>query len=132
MSYQPEHENQQSETVTSEEVRQSLLAQLDATRQAIEVLSEEELKAISGGTLRRAYSEADLALLARPQGRDHTPSLQRVHSSPALPLYHEDTSFLYHAAPSSPASSSSSSLSDEIVHAGWSPDNPLSRAKGQL
>jgi hypothetical protein len=49
MSNQPENENQQIEIVNSEEVRQSILAEIDATRQAIAELSEEELAEVAGG-----------------------------------------------------------------------------------
>ena len=47
MSNQPENENQQ--TITTEEVRQYLLDELDASQQAVVELSEEELETISGG-----------------------------------------------------------------------------------
>jgi hypothetical protein len=47
MFNQPENENQQS--VTPEEVRQSLLAELDASKQAIEELSDEQLEEVDGG-----------------------------------------------------------------------------------
>ena len=46
MSDQPENGNQQ--TITPEEVRQALLTELDASKQAIEALSDEELEAITG------------------------------------------------------------------------------------
>jgi hypothetical protein len=49
MSHQPEHENQQPQVMTPEEVRQSLLTELEANQQAITELSEEELEAIAGG-----------------------------------------------------------------------------------
>jgi hypothetical protein len=49
MSNQPENENQQIEIVNSEEVRQSILAEIDATRQTIAELSEEELAEVAGG-----------------------------------------------------------------------------------
>jgi hypothetical protein len=47
MSNQSEHENQQ--TMTPEEVRQSLLAEIDATKQAIAELSNEQLEEVVGG-----------------------------------------------------------------------------------
>jgi hypothetical protein len=47
MSDQPENDIQQSST--REEVRQSLLAEIDASKQAITDLSDEELEAIAGG-----------------------------------------------------------------------------------
>ncbi len=49
MSNQSETEMPLSETASLENVRQFLLADLNATRQAISELSEEELEAISGG-----------------------------------------------------------------------------------
>ena len=47
MTNQPENENQQ--TVTPEEVRQSLLAELEASQQAISELNDEELEEVAGG-----------------------------------------------------------------------------------
>ncbi len=47
MSDQRENENQQS--LTPEEVRQSLLAEIDATQQAIAELSNEQLEEVVGG-----------------------------------------------------------------------------------
>ena len=47
MSNQPENEIQPSSTL--EEVRQSLLAEIDASKQTITDLSDEELEAIAGG-----------------------------------------------------------------------------------
>ena len=54
MSNQEENENQQTEIMTPEEVRQSLLAEIDATRQAIAELSDEELADVSGAGLSTA------------------------------------------------------------------------------
>ena len=51
MSNQPENEHQQYETVTPEEVRQSLLAELEAGKQAIDELSDEQLEEVAGGSL---------------------------------------------------------------------------------
>ena len=47
MSNQPENEIQQ--TLTPEEMRQFLLAQVESSRQEIEELNEEELEAVAGG-----------------------------------------------------------------------------------
>jgi hypothetical protein len=49
MSNQPE--NEQTEIVTSEEVRQYVLAEIDATKQVIAELSDEELEEVAGGVL---------------------------------------------------------------------------------
>jgi hypothetical protein len=49
MSNQPEYENQQPETVTLEEVRQSILAEIEASKQAITELSDEQLEEVAGG-----------------------------------------------------------------------------------
>jgi hypothetical protein len=49
MSNQPENENQQY--VTPEEVRQFLLTELDASKQVIEELSDEQLEEVAGGGL---------------------------------------------------------------------------------
>ena len=51
MSDQPENEKQQSATVTSQELREVLLAELDASKQVIAELSEEQLEEIAGGGL---------------------------------------------------------------------------------
>jgi hypothetical protein len=51
MSNQPEHDNQQPETITSEEMRQSILAELEASKQEIAELSDEQLVEIAGGGL---------------------------------------------------------------------------------
>ncbi len=51
MSDQPENEMQQS--MSPEEMRQSLLAELDASQQAIAELSDEELEQVAGGALGR-------------------------------------------------------------------------------
>lgn len=48
MSNQPEHNNQQSETLTTEEVRQALLAELEASKRTIDELSDHQLEAIIG------------------------------------------------------------------------------------
>jgi hypothetical protein len=47
MSNQPE--NEQTEIMTPEEVRQYVLAEIDATKQVIAELSEEELEEVAGG-----------------------------------------------------------------------------------
>lgn len=47
MSNQPENENQQ--TVTPEEVREYLLAELEASKQTIAELSDEQLEEVAGG-----------------------------------------------------------------------------------
>ncbi len=49
MSNQPEYEEQQPQTATPEEVRQILLAELEASKQAIQELNEEQLGEIAGG-----------------------------------------------------------------------------------
>ena len=51
MSHQPQHENQQPETVTPEELRQSILAELETSKQEIVDLSDEQLMEIAGGIL---------------------------------------------------------------------------------
>ncbi len=49
MSNQPEHEKQQPEFPTPEEVRQVILDELEARQQIITTLSDEELTDIVGG-----------------------------------------------------------------------------------
>ena len=51
MSHQPEQENQQLETMTPQELRQSILAELEANQQVIAQLSDEQLAEIVGGTI---------------------------------------------------------------------------------
>jgi len=51
MSNQPEQENQQPETVTPQEIREAILADLEASKQAIAELSDKELEQITGGGL---------------------------------------------------------------------------------
>jgi hypothetical protein len=51
MSNQPENENQQSQTVTPQELREFLLAELEASKQAIAELSDEQMEIITGGAL---------------------------------------------------------------------------------
>ena len=55
MSNQSEHENQQS--LTPEEVRQSLLAEIDATKQAIAELSNEQLEEVVGGGILKTIGQ---------------------------------------------------------------------------
>jgi hypothetical protein len=59
MSNQPE--NEQTEIMTPEEVRQYVLAEIDATKQAIAELSEEELEEVAGG----AFAFSSLPSLSR-------------------------------------------------------------------
>ena len=49
MSNQAEHEHEPSQTLTPEELRQSLLSQIDATKEAVYALSDEEVEQIAGG-----------------------------------------------------------------------------------
>ena len=51
MSHQPQHENQQPETRTPEELRQFILTELEASKQEIVDLSDEQLMEIAGGFL---------------------------------------------------------------------------------
>jgi hypothetical protein len=74
MSNQPEYEyqDQQSETITPEEVRQALLAEIDASKRAIEELSDGQLETIVGaggciGCIDKVVDKGDAAL-ARKNG----------------------------------------------------------------
>jgi bacteriocin-like protein len=49
MSYQTEHEHSLSQIVRPEELRRSLLAEIETSQQVITELSDEELEEISGG-----------------------------------------------------------------------------------
>ena len=51
MSNQAEHEYELSQTLTAEEIRQSLLSQLDATKEAVYALSDEEVEQVTGGMI---------------------------------------------------------------------------------
>jgi hypothetical protein len=55
MSNQPDQKMQPSETLTSEEVRQSILAELEASKQEVAEISDEQLMEITGG---RFFSHA--------------------------------------------------------------------------
>ena len=59
MSNQPEHENQQPKSVTPEEVRQSILAELEASKQAITELSDEQLEEVAGGEFYGMFKETN-------------------------------------------------------------------------
>ena len=56
MSNQSEHENQQIETLTPDEVRQYLLTEIEATQKQITELSDEELEEVAGGIAGTSYS----------------------------------------------------------------------------
>ena len=56
MSNQSEHENQQIETPTPEEVREFLLTEIEAAQQQITELSDEQLEEIAGGIAGTQYS----------------------------------------------------------------------------
>jgi hypothetical protein len=55
MSNQPENEMQQSETITPQELREALLSELEASKQAIAELSDEQLEEIAGGAIGTVY-----------------------------------------------------------------------------
>ena|SRR5690349_8227592 len=65
MTNQPENENQQ--TPTPEEVRQYILAELEASKQTIAELSDEQLEEVAGGAgwgpIRNAIGKGHLAPL---------------------------------------------------------------------
>jgi hypothetical protein len=70
MSNQPENEKQQPETMTVQEIRESILIELEASKQTIAELSDEELKQIAGaGNIGSALAHAHAninALLNQP------------------------------------------------------------------
>lgn len=79
MSNQPEHENQQSQTVAPEEVRQSLLTELEVRKQTIAVLSDEQLAAVRGGVKGMGALELGHQIFSRVvEGR----VLKRTQSAP--------------------------------------------------
>ena len=55
MSNQPENEKQQ--TLTSEEVRQHMLSEIEVSKQEIAELSDEELEAVAGGFSFKAFAK---------------------------------------------------------------------------
>lgn len=85
MSNQPENETPQ--TLTSEDVRRSLLAELETSKQAIEELSHAQLEAIAGGGFLVQKTPGKYISLTkvtgRPEGAAKTEaSLQRSVSAP--------------------------------------------------
>lgn len=80
MSNQTEHEKQQ--TMIPEEVRQPLQAELDASEQAIEALSDKQLEAITGGAGPENYTAWEGVKLKYGLNRDQNKGiLQSVFSA---------------------------------------------------
>jgi hypothetical protein len=57
MSNQPEQENQQSETITSQELREFMMDELEARKQLVAEISDEQLTEIVGGTIGKVYEQ---------------------------------------------------------------------------
>ena len=125
MSNQPEHENQQN--LTPEEVRQSLLAEIDATKQAIAELSNEQLEEVVGGGILKTIGQCFSC--SRPQ------TLSSSSSSFREPSFREYVQPDKHGGALSPAIDDSFSSIVKMVNrpegAGRSLDRTLS-APGRL
>ena len=61
MSNQPEQEHPQPETLTPQELRESILTDLEATRQAIVALNDEELETVAGGYVHPSFERVERA-----------------------------------------------------------------------
>jgi hypothetical protein len=83
MSYQPEHENQQPETVTPQVLRQFILAELEAKQQVIGQLSDEQLVEIVGGTIGKVYTPPTINWTPKQHTQEIAPVLEPHHVSPA-------------------------------------------------
>ena len=82
MSNQSEHENPQSETVTPQELRQLLQAEVEARQQIIAQLSDEELTEIVGGVIGRVYEPPKITWQPKTSVAESAP----VHNpQPATP-----------------------------------------------
>jgi hypothetical protein len=81
MSNQAEHEHEPSKTLTAEELRQSLLSQIDATKEAVYALSDEEVEQVAGGMInpfsvtkegfKNWSQQHELWVAENPQERSH-------------------------------------------------------------
>ena len=109
MSDQLENEKSQPKTMTPQELRESLLTELEAGKQALAELSDEEvLEAITGGGLKRSYSASNLGverpisyhLLSHHSSLPGSPLVSSPHASSHLSL--SNTSFA-ESWPSTPA-----------------------------
>ncbi len=83
------NQSEQEKTMTPEEVRQSLLARLEASKQAIAALSDEQLEAITGGALggneyRPAIQNVGLYNMIFEEG-NNLGALVPPHPNPAQP-----------------------------------------------
>ena len=95
MSDQFENENQQPQTIG--DLRQSLLAEIEASKQAIEELSDEQLEEIAGGAglpfLRRTMSAPGRLEMAPFHDSRPTSPASSVNSPlNALSAVHDETS----------------------------------------
>ena len=129
MSNQPEQENQQFETVTLQEIREAILADLEASKQEIAALSDEELEQVAGEGLTNwisgLHQEMMLETSVDPKKGiyidPHTNTLYKVPTNTYDPSMkkHED-------APSSPSSPSPTSSTSSPGMSSWSSSSSLS------
>lgn len=89
MSNQPENEMPQPNTMTPQELREALLAELEAGKQIIAELSDEQMEAITGGALPDAVAEVHGAILHDANAihlpQAHQPSFHPDGRSPSAP-----------------------------------------------
>ena len=83
MSHQPEQENQQSEPLTPQELRQFILVELEAKQQVIGQLSDEQLVEIVGGTIGKVYTPPTITWTPKQRAQEIAPVLEPHHVSPA-------------------------------------------------
>jgi bacteriocin-like protein len=95
MSNQPRREIQPPETVTPQEVRQFLLADLEAYKQAITELNDEELEEITGGGPQFEGIKAMYTYYKKDQGANIFTSIKKaVTKGPAVGLYRNSMGFV--------------------------------------
>lgn len=95
MSNQPVHDRQQPETMTPQEIRQSLLADIEAYKQAIIELSNEELDEITGGGPQIEGMKAMYTYYKNDKGANIFTSIKKaVTKGPAAGLYRSSMGFV--------------------------------------
>jgi hypothetical protein len=118
MPDQLENEMSQPKTMTPQELRESLLTELEAGKQALTELSDEEvLEAITGGGLSRSFSAPSLGannpqlyhLLSAPSSRSegNSPLASSPSSSPMHSVHSFGSFETMSSWPSSPAGKAS-------------------------
>lgn len=111
MANQPEQENQQSETVTSQDLRQFILTELEARKQLVAEISDEQLTEIVGGTIGKVYESPKITWTPKTAVAV-TPAKKTVTWAEQEKTVHEYT-------PSSSSSSSPESTPPSSPKNGW-------------